>query len=205
MDYESVLKKLSDEMSYAKENFVPIIRDNSAKFLYNFVEDNKIKRVLEIGTAIGFSGSIILSAGAEHLTTIDINEVSLAVAKNTFAKLGYSDMVKIIHCDAKLVLDELIAQQKKYDMIFLDGAKGQYINYLPKLTKLIDNDGIIFADNVLLQGMVESQEKIPHRKRTMVVNLRKYLDVVSKEPYSTELIHLEDGIAITRFKGESVC
>ena len=73
------------------------------------------------------------------------------------------------------------------------------------LKKILNDEAVIFADNVLLQGMVESQEKIPHRKRTMVVNLRKYLDVVSKEPYSTELIHLEDGIAITRFKGESVC
>lgn len=205
MEYESVLEMLSDEMCYAKENFVPIIRDSSSKFLYDFVKENKVKRVLEIGTAIGFSGSIILSAGAEKLTTIDINEVSLAVAKNTFEKLGFSNNVEIIHKDAKLVLDDLVARQEKYDMIFLDGAKGQYINYLPKLTKLIDKNGIIFADNVLLQGMVESQEKIPHRKRTMVVNLRRYLDAVSKDPFTTEVLHLEDGLAITRFKGEKLC
>lgn len=205
MEYESVLEMLSDEMCYAKENFVPIIRDSSSKFLYDFVKENKVKRVLEIGTAIGFSGSIILSAGAEKLTTIDINEVSLAVAKNTFEKLGFLNNVEIIHKDAKLVLDDLVARQEKYDMIFLDGAKGQYINYLPKLTKLIDKNGIIFADNVLLQGMVESQEKIPHRKRTMVVNLRRYLDAVSKDPFTTEVLHLEDGIAITRFKGEKLC
>lgn len=205
MEYESVLEMLSDEICYAKENFVPIIRDSSSKFLYDFVKENKVKRVLEIGTAIGFSGSIILSAGAEKLTTIDINEVSLAVAKNTFEKLGFSNNVEIIHKDAKLVLDDLVARQEKYDMIFLDGAKGQYINYLPKLAKLIDKNGIIFADNVLLQGMVESQEKIPHRKRTMVVNLRRYLDAVSKDPFTTEILHLEDGIAITRFKGEKLC
>ena len=205
MEYESVLEMLSDEMCYAKENFVPIIRDSSSKFLYDFVKGNKVKRVLEIGTAIGFSGSIILSAGAERLTTIDINEVSLAVAKKTFEKLGFSNNVEIIHKDAKLVLDDLVARQEKYDMIFLDGAKGQYINYLPKLMKLIDKNGIIFADNVLLQGMVESQEKIPHRKRTMVVNLRRYLDAVSKDPFTTEVLHLEDGIAITRFKGEKLC
>ena len=90
----------------------------------------------------------------------------------------------------------------KFDMIFLDGAKGQYINYLPILTKLLNDNGVIFADNVLLHGMVESAEKIPHKKRTMVVNLRQYLQVVSQLPYETELIRMEDGIAITKYKGE---
>ena len=72
---------------------------------------------------------------------------------------------------------------------------------MPILTDLLEKNGVILADNVLLQGMVESTEKIPHRKRTMVVNLRKYLEVVSKYPYETELLHLEDGLAITTFKG----
>ena len=73
------------------------------------------------------------------------------------------------------------------------------------LIELLNDDGVIFADNVLLQGMVESTEKIPHRKRTMVVNLRKYLERVNNYPFKTELIRIEDGIAITRIEGEKTC
>lgn len=202
MEYQEIINNLEDERSYAKEHFVPIIRDKSSKYLFDFIKKNNIKSVLEIGTAIGYSGSIILSAGAEKLVTIDINADSLNVARNTFEKLGYSDRVEIFNKDAKIVIEELLGNGYTFDMVFLDGAKGQYYRYLPVLTKLLGNGGIIFADNVLLQGMVESQEKIPHGKRTMVVNLRKYLDIVSKYPYSTELLHLEDGIAITKIIGE---
>lgn len=202
MDFKTIKNLLSDEYEYAKDNFVPIIRDNSAEYLYNFVKNNGYKKILEIGTAIGYSGSIILSAGAQSLTTIDINEKSLEVARRTFQKAGFENMINIIHNDAKIAIADLVKMGKKFDMIFLDGAKGQYINYLDNLLQLIRKDGVIFADNVLLQGMVESDEKIPHRKRTMVVNLRKYLERVNTYPLQTELVRIEDGIAITRYKGE---
>lgn len=203
MEFDKILKLLSEEQMYANENFVPIIRPNSAKYLYDFVKDKKINTVLEIGTAIGYSGSIMLSAGATKLKTIDINDKSLSVAKNTFSKLGFSDRVEIVNKDAKVVLQELVSNDEKFDLIFLDGAKGQYINYLPNLKKLLNKYGYIFADNVLLSGMVESKEKIPHRKRTMVVNLRKYLELINTdEDFDTNLIRLEDGIAISKYKGE---
>lgn len=202
MEFEKIVEVLTDEYDYAKNNYVPIIRDESAKYLYNFVKENKIKNVLEIGTAIGYSGSIILSAGAEKLTTIDINHDYLNIAKNTFEKCGFSDFVSVYEEDAKLVLPRLCEKCEKFDMVFLDGAKGQYIRYLPVLTKLLSQGGVIFADNVLLHGLVEKDGVVPHRKRTMVVNLREYLNVVNEYPYETELIRLEDGIAITRYKGE---
>lgn len=202
MDFEKILKLLEDEHTYANLNYVPIIRDKSAKFLYDFVKKNNIKKVLEIGTAIGYSGSLMISAGVENLITVDIDENYLEIARLTFQKCNYFDKVSIIHEDAKSVIERLVCENEKFDMIFLDGAKGQYINYLDNLIKLIGRDGVIFADNVLLHGMVESLEKIPHRKRTMVVNLRKYLDRVNRFPFETELIRLEDGIAITRYKGE---
>lgn len=202
MKFKEIIENLQDEVCYAKLNYVPIIRDKSAKFLYDFVQKNNYKNVLEIGTAIGFSGSIIIGAGAENLTTIDINKDYLNIATNTFNKFGILDKINILHGDAKDIIQDLLIQNKKFDMIFLDGAKGQYINYLPILSKLIVPNGVIFADNVLLHGMVESNELIPHKKRTMVVNLRKYLEAVSKPPYETELMHLEDGIAITKIKGE---
>lgn len=202
MEIQEVFENLKEEECYAKENFVPIIRHNSAKFLFEFVKKNNIKTILEIGTAIGYSGSIMLSAGAKELTTVDINEKTNIVAKQTFDRLGFKDNVEMYLEDAKSLLPKLVDSGRQFDMVFLDGAKGQYIYYLPYLLKLIKKDGVIFADNVLLSGMVESKEKIPHRKRTMVVNLRKYLDEVFSENFSSELIRIEDGIAITRYKGE---
>ena len=201
MEFDEIMDKLSMHQSYAKDNYVPIIRPQSAKFLYEFIRENNIKSVLEIGTAIGFSGSIMLASGIEFLKTIDINENYQKIAKETFEKFGYGSCVEMICEDAKLVLPRLIENTEKYDMIFLDGAKGQYINYLPMLVKLLGNKGVIFADNVMLQGMVESQEKIPHRKRTMVVNLRKYLSRVQEKDFETKLVRIEDGIALSKYIG----
>ena len=202
MEIEKLQQILADEKYYAKLNYVPIIREKSAKFLYDFVKNNNIKNVLEIGTAIGYSGSIIVSAGALKLTTVEINSDYIDIAKNTFQKVGILDKIEIINGDAKFVIADLLKENKKFDMIFLDGAKGQYIAYLDTLTKLLEKEGVIFADNVLLSGMVESSDEIPHKKRTMVVNLRKYLKRVFEKPYSSELIRLEDGIAITKYEGE---
>ena len=200
MEYKELMEILTPEREYAKANFVPIIRDQSSKFLYDFVKSNDIKSVLEIGTAIGYSGSIMLGAADIDLTTIDINKDYLGIAKNTFEKLGFSSSVDIYNDDAWNVINQLRSEGKRFDMIFLDGAKGQYVKYIDVLADLLNDNGVIFADNVLLQGMVESNEKIPHKKRTMVVNLRKYLEVVQADPYETEIVRIEDGIAITRIK-----
>ena len=202
MEFESIVNNLVLEKEYAKANYVPIIREKSAKFLYDFLKENKFKRVLEIGTAIGYSGSIIVGAGVEKLTTIDINQDYLKIAKETFCKFGILDKIEILSGDAFDYIKNFDKVNRKFDMIFLDGAKGQYITYLPILARLLNKNGVIFADNVLLHGMVESKEIIPHKKRTMVVNLRKYLDAVNSYPYETELVRIEDGIAITRIKGE---
>ena len=107
MEFDITIEKLTDERYYAKSNFVPIIRDKSAKYLYDFVKDNKFENILEIGCAIGYSGNIILSAGAKRLTTIDINKEYLKVAKKTFEKFNNLDRVQIILGDAKDVLKDL--------------------------------------------------------------------------------------------------
>lgn len=202
MDFNVLMNKLANEKRYAKDNYVPIIRPGSAQFLYNFIKENNIKSVLEIGTAIGFSGSIMMSAGVQSLTTIDINDGYLEIASGVFERLGFGERVKIIHGDAKDVLKNLVAEGLSFEMIFLDGAKGQYIRYLPNLIKLIGNDGVIFADNIFLGGLVESKEKIPAKKRAMVNNLRLYNQRVQENDFETKIIRLEDGIAISKYKGE---
>lgn len=201
MNYSKIIELLSEERLYAKENFIPIIRNKSSEYLYETVKSLGSINILEIGTAIGYSGSIMLLANdSSMLTTMDINEKSLAVANKTFERLGLKDRVEIFNKDAKDVLVDLVNLKKKFDFIFLDGPKGQYIKYLPLLTDLLVDDGIIFADNIFLDGMVNSDKKIPHRKRTMVVNIRKYLEIVKSLPYETKIVDIEDGIAITKVK-----
>lgn len=202
-DFESIVAILSDEIEYARSNYIPIIRDESGKFLYDFVKSKEYKNILEIGTAIGYSGSLILSASDCKLTTIEKKPELVNIAKQTFEKCGYLSRVDLICGDAKDVLKELIEREKcKFDMIFLDGAKGQYISYLPNLVKLLDKDGVIFADNIFLGGLVEGDEFVCHKKRAMVMHLRDYLETIQNPPYETEIIRMEDGIAITKYKGE---
>ena len=202
MDFDVLMNELANEKRYAKDNYVPIIRPDSAQFLYNFIQEHNIKSVLEIGTAIGFSGSIMMSAGVQSLTTIDINDKYLEIASGVFDRLGFGKRVKIIHGDAKDVLVDLVAEGLSFEMIFLDGAKGQYVRYLPNLIKLIGSDGVIFADNIFLGGLVESKEKIPAKKRAMVNNLRLYNQRIQECDFETKIIRLEDGIAISKYKGE---
>ena len=146
MDFEEVISKLKDVKQYAKENFVPIIRDESAKFMFDFVRKNQFKNILEIGTAVGYSGCILLSASNGHLTTVDKNPQMIAIAKDTFKKNGLEDNVEVFCDDAYNLIKNLKNDGRKYHLIFLDGAKGQYIRYLPILTDLLDENGIIFAE-----------------------------------------------------------
>ena len=200
MEFKELIKKLEDEKEFANQNYVPIIRDKSAEFLYDYVKNGNFRKILEIGTAIGYSGSIMLGANDISLTTIEKNEKYYHIAKNTFSKLNFENNVEMYLGDAYDYIVEFEKSNRKFDMIFLDGAKGQYARYLPILTNLLTENGVILADNVLLHGMVESDKVIPHKKRTMVVNLRKYLELINSDNYETELIRLEDGLAITKVK-----
>ena len=200
LEFEKLLEILDEEKAFAKENYIPIIRPESAKILYDLVKKYNPSSILEIGTAIGFSGSIMLSSVDATLTTIELKEHLYSRAKVVFDKVGYTSRVIQILGDAKVEIENLANDKKKFDFIFLDGPKGQYIHYLPCLTDLLSDGGVIVADNVLFQGLVESKDPIPHNKRTIVNNLRKYLDRVSQYPYETEIMHVEDGIAITKVK-----
>ena len=193
------MKKIEELEKYAEENHVPIIRPKTLEYLLSHVEKYKPKNILEIGTAIGYSGikMLLQSATDTVLTTIELNEKSYDIAKQNFDSFGFDDRVDCICGDAKVVLPRLVDDGKKFDMIFLDGPKGQYINYLPFIKKLLSPDGSIFADNVLFRGMVQSTEFIPHRNRTIVVNLRKYLDEVNKAPFTSTLYDIEDGFCIS--------
>lgn len=189
---------LEDLKQFARENYIPVLLDDTLDLLVKTVKEVNPKSILEIGTAIGYSGTFMLYNSNATLTTIELDEENIKLATNTFQKYNVYDRVTQLHGDAKEILKTL---NQKFDFIFLDGPKGQYINYLDDLTRLLNFGGTIFADNVLYRGMVESTEFIPHKKRTIVVNLRKYLnEVTTSDIFETKIYHIGDGVAVSKLK-----
>lgn len=184
---------------YALLNHVPIIRDQTLDALEKICKTHKPKSVLEIGTAIGYSGLKILSNCDCILTTIEKDLIRAEKAKSNFEKYNFINRVNLIQDDALNVLIKLVKNKEKFDLIFLDGPKGQYIKYYPYLKKLLNKNGILFADNVLLMGLVQSGEEIPHKKRSMIINMRKFLKILKEDiEFQTIIYDVEDGYSISK-------
>jgi predicted O-methyltransferase YrrM len=191
MEYLEKLKQI------ANENHIPIIKDDGCDFLINFCREHNPQNILEIGTAVGYSGSFMLkNTTNSHLTTIEINQDSYNQAQNTFQKLELTDRVTQVLGDAKEVIKQLDCQ---FDLIFLDGPKGQYLAYMEDLIRLTKNGGYIIADNIYFHGLVNGPEFVKHKLRAMVVNLRKFIQFVKTDSrLTTNLYDIADGISVSK-------
>lgn len=186
---------------YAKENFIPIIRPKSRQILMDEVKKASPSKILEIGSAIGYSGLCMLFASSASLVTIEKDEGRTAMARQNFKRYNVTERVQLINDDALKVLTNLAEEGSQFDFVFLDGPKGQYHKYLPLLTKLLVKGGTLFADNVSVMGLVDSTEPIAHKHRTMVVNMRKFLsDMSSSTQFESQILKVEDGILIAKRK-----
>lgn len=189
--------ELSSLEEYAKLNNVPIIQKEASRFLYNIGRLKKPKRILEIGTAIGYSAIILsktLSDGGE-IVTIERSDKMYAQAEENIQKFKLQDTIKLYHGDALDIIGEL---QGKFDMVFIDAAKGQYSKFLDDALKLIDSGAVIVSDNVLFKGKIASPEKIERRNRTIFNRLREYLDrICNSGEFETSIIPIGDGIAVS--------
>lgn len=191
---------LEEIYAYAKENHIPIVRDITKDYLIEEVKHSKPNSILEIGTAIGYSGSLMLLNSNAKLVTLEKNETSFEIAKSNFEKLGLADRIEQILGDAMETLQELVKQGRTFDFIFLDGPKGQYFRYLQIIKHLVKSGSVIFADNVEYFGMVKSNV-YPHRKKTIVVSLQNYLNEVENSPsFETKVYDIDDGFSITKVK-----
>lgn len=193
-EHSGILKVLED---YAKENSVPIIHKEVARFLDLMINIKKPINILELGTAIGYS-SILMSLSSKnksHITTIERDPNMVKLAKSNIKKYGFENNIDVIEGDC---LDELSKLNSKYDIIFIDAGKGHYNHFLSHCLRLLEEDGIIIADNALFRGMVASDNLVIHRKITIVKRMRKYLELVSdNEKFITSVIPMGDGISIT--------
>ena len=195
--------KMREILTYARANHIPVLLEDTAKLLFSTAYNQKPSTVLEIGTAIGYSGTLLLNATNCRLTTIENFESNYLLAKKNFASATLTNRVEMIFDDAYNAIVNLNDNHRKFDFIFLDGPKGQYIKYLPILKSMLNDGGILFADNVHFKGMVFMEGTIPHRKRTIVVNLRKYLAQIKNDPdFETIELDVGDGVTISRLKNK---
>lgn len=183
---------------FAKENFIPIVRVETSKLLVEKIKEINPKNILEIGTAIGYSGTLMLKNSNANLVTLENNEKMRDLALKNFESENLLNRVNIIFGDAK---DYIENSKDKYDFIFLDGPKSQYVKYLPYLLSMLNKNGLIFCDNVLFQGYVNSEEEPPKKFRTIVLSLRKFLkEIKENERISSEILNIEDGVALIKLK-----
>lgn len=199
-DDVGILKEMHD---FAMENKVPIIQKEGAKFLQFMVTLKKPKKILELGTAIGYSSILmnLASGGNNSITTIERDENMIKLAKENIKKYGLEDKINIVEGDCLEILENL---EDEYDMIFMDAGKGHYNHFLPHCLRLLKEDGVIVADNVLFRGMVASKELVQRRKITIVKRMRSYLDMVSSDDnLVTTVIPMGDGIALTIRRNEN--
>lgn len=190
-------KELSDFYEDAKRRTIPVIEEETMDILAFLLCVKEPLRVLEIGSAIGFSASFILNflKPAASLTSMEYNDAMADEAEENWRRLGISERIIFKRGDAVVLLKE---ENEPYDFIFLDSAKGQYPTLLPDLKRLLKKGGILFSDNVLMEGRVtESRFFIERRDRTSYERIRSFLREVSKDPdFQTDLLPLGDGILL---------
>ena len=181
----------------ARERFIPVILDDSKEELLALVKKIKPKRILEIGTAIGYSCSLMLTCEKDAiLDTVELLEERRDEATQNFKKFGVIDRVNSYLGDVNVLLPDII-KDNKYDLVFIDGPKSKYLNYLNMVISNINKGGYVFCDNVLFRGLVANGKKPPHKFRTIVVGLRNFLKyIVNNNNFNSEIKEKGDGIAI---------
>ncbi len=187
----------------AKAQFVPIIRKEMQGFIKMLLALKKPMRILEVGTAVGFSSLLMAEYGPEgvHIDTIENYEERIKKAKKNLKKSDYEDSISLLEGDASIILKEL---KEPYDLIFMDAAKGQYIHFLEDVLRLLKVDGVLISDNILQDGdIIESKFAIPRRNRTIHRRMRDYLYVLHhREELMTSVLPLGDGITVSvKWKG----
>ncbi len=201
-DYiRSITPKNTDYLTnlelYAQENHVPIIERETAQLLKVLLKTNRPKNILEVGCAIGYS-ALIMAESTERdtkITTIERNEAMVELAKENIDGSEYKDKIRIIQGDAEEILPHL---SETYDFIFLDAAKGQYMEFFNYCASLLKKGGMIVSDNVLYKGMVATDELVVKRKKTIVRRLRSYLQYINElDGYTSCVIPIGDGVALT--------
>ena len=194
---EELLREMED---FAALHHVPIINERGRQAFLQVVQEAKPHRVLEIGTAIGYSSLLMAQNGAADIdiTTLELSDERIKTAQSYIDRSAYADRIHIMGGDAAENLLKLQLTGQKFDFVFIDAAKGQYVDYFHKIQPMLADKAVILADNVLFRGYVKGDVPTPRRFKTIVKRLREYIELVSQPPYVTEILENGDGLAVTR-------
>lgn len=182
----------------ALDTFVPIIRKEMQSFLKVFLGIQRPKRILEVGTAVGFSAILMAEYNPVdcEIITIENYDKRIPIARENFVRAEKDKQITLIEGDATEVLKTL---EEPFDLIFMDAAKGQYINYLPDIMRLLKKGGVLISDNVLQDGdIIESHFVVTRRNRTIHKRMREYLyELTHRDDLRTMVLPIGDGITIS--------
>ena len=195
------MEELLREMEgYAALHHVPIINERGRQAFLQVVQEAKPHRVLEIGTAIGYSSLLMAQHGAADIDimTLELSDERIKTAQGYIDRSAYADRIHIMGGDAAENLLKLQLTGQEFDFVFIDAAKGQYVDYFHKIQPMLADKAVILADNVLFRGYVKGDVPTPRRFKTIVKRLREYIELVSQPPYVTEILENGDGLAVTR-------
>ncbi|MBR6237866.1 MAG: O-methyltransferase [Lachnospiraceae bacterium] len=188
---------LSELEKEALDTYVPIVRKDMQAYLKYEMLRAKPRKILEVGTAIGFSALLMSEYAPDaDITTIENYDKRIPIARENFVRFGKQDKIKLIEGDALKILPTL---DGTYDFIFMDAAKGQYINYLPDILRLLSSGGILVSDNVLQDGdIIESKYAVVRRDRTIHTRMRDYLyELKHNDSLTTVILPVGDGITVS--------
>lgn len=189
---------LNELEQYAIKTNVPVIRPQMQSFLKLLLAMKQPKQILEVGTAIGFSALLMSEYGPKDcsITTIEKYEKRISLARENFKKAGKEEQITLLEGDATEILKNLAGS---YDFIFMDAAKGQYINFLPDILKLMPVGGVLISDNVLQDGdVMESRFAVTRRDRTIHSRMREYLyELKHNEQLCTDILPVGDGVTVS--------
>lgn len=196
MEKKEIVAKIKEE---ALNNHVPILQDKSLEFICLLLRLINPKEILEIGTAVGYSAinfALELNENVK-IKTIERNEKMYNKAIDNISSVSLSDKIEVVFADATEYLPNL-KEENKYDVVFIDAAKGQYLKFLENAIRLIKDGGVIIADNVLFKGRVLSDYN-EHKHRTAVNRLRDYISIIKEdERLNSTILDIGDGIAVSK-------
>lgn len=197
------MKTLEEIKQKALEDHIPIIMDDTLEEVAKILKEKKPKRILEIGTAVGYSAICFSKYLSEdgYIDTIERDEERVEEARQNIKDLKLEDRIHIFEGDALEILPTLTG---KYDIAFIDAAKGKYPIFLQEALRMLENDGIIIADNILYKGYTLSDYN-KHKQRTAVRGLREYLKTLEEMAnMETEILNVGDGLAVSKLKNRKV-
>lgn len=185
---------------------VPIIRRSMQRFMKLMLKMNRPKSILEVGTAVGFSAILMAQYSSDdcRITTIEKYEKRIPEAEKNFQKSGFNDRIEFLKGDATDILSDFAAEVKEgkreqFDFIFMDAAKGQYINFLPDVMTILKSGGVLITDNVLQDDtVIQSKYTVVRRDRTIHKRMRDYLyELMHRDDLTTDILQVGDGISVS--------